>query len=116
MLSRSAIAELKAIIAAFNNVQHPARRHLVRIVINRKDAPVDVAADAERIPEAGRDAAQLLAVGAAPEDVPAIALAGEAHAIGADQLVRCAKVFAHAKEEVAPGIEAESRKTVVRII
>ena len=52
----------------------------------------------------------------APEDVAAVALAGDRDAVGADQLVRAAEIFAHAEDEIALGIEAKPGQAVVRII
>src|SRR5437667_8826101 len=115
MRPRSAVAKAKAVIAPLDDVHHSAWRRLVWIVINAEHSAIDVAADAERVPETGSDAAQLLAVGGAVEDVPAL-FVGDRGAVGTDQLEVNAEVLAHAEVKIALGIEAEPRQAIVRIV
>src|SRR5439155_25670147 len=68
----AAVAELEPVVAALHDVYEPARRRRVRVVVHYEQPAVDVAAGAERVPEPGRHAAELLAVGRAVEDVPAL--------------------------------------------
>src|SRR5262249_56051699 len=116
MTPRAAVAELEAVVATLDDMHHAARRHGVGIVVHGEDAAVDVGADAERVPEAGRHAAKFLAVGRTPEHVAALAAARDGGAVGADQLVIGAEVLAHAEKEIAVGVETQSRQPVVRIV
>jgi hypothetical protein len=95
------VAKLEAVVAPLDDMQEAARRHGVGIVVDGEHSAIDVAADAEWVPEAGGHAAQLLAVGRAPEDVAAVAFAGNRCAVGAHDLVRGAQVLAHAEVQIA---------------
>src|SRR5205823_6673240 len=75
-----------------------------------------VAAGAERVPEPGRHAAELLAVGRAVEDVPALTAPGDRDAVRADELVRLAEVLAHAECQVAARVERQPGEAVVRVV
>src|SRR5205085_1976677 len=88
----------------------------VRVVVHHEQAAEDVAARTERIPEAGGDAAELLAIGRDVVDVPAFAAAGESGAIGTDQLVIRAEVLADAEVEVPLGVERQPAEAVVRVV
>src|SRR5262249_54644206 len=114
--ARTAVAELKPVIAAFDDMDHPARRHRVGIVVHREHAAKQVDANAERVPETRRHPAQTLAAGRTPEDVAALAAPGESGAVGADQLVIGAEVLTHPEIEIAFGVEGQARQAVVRII
>ena len=116
MAPGAAVAELEAVIAAFDDVKQPARRRRVRIVVDDEQPAEDVATRAEWIPEPGRDATEFLAVGRAVKDVAAFAAAGESRAVGTGELVRLAEVLADAEVEVAARVEREPAETVVRVI
>src|SRR5579884_2019296 len=114
--ARAAIAELVAVVAASNDMNEPAWRHGVGIVIHSEDAAEYIAADAEWVPEAGRHAPQLLPLSGTPEDAPAFAASYQCGAVGADQLVRCPQVLAESEKQIALGVESQAGNPIVRII
>jgi len=97
-------------------VDYAAWRHGVRVVVHGEDPAEDVGADAERVPEAGGHAAELLAVRGTPEDVAALAAAGKGRTVRAGELVVGAEVFAQAEVEVSLRVEGEPREAVVRVV
>src|SRR5262245_40364187 len=97
-------------------MKQPTRRRGVRIVVHNEEAPENVAARTERVPEAGCDAPELLPVGGAVVDVSALAPAGEDGAVGAGELVRLAEVFADAESQIAARVERQPAQPVVRVV
>ena len=83
----AAVAEPIAVIAPFHDVQEPARRTRVGVVVHGEEPAEGVEGDVERIPEAGGDPLQLRPVGPAPVDVSSLAAARKRGPVAADQPV-----------------------------
>ncbi len=112
----AAIAELVAVVAPFDDVQHSARGHRIGIVINCKDSAQGVHMDAEGVPEPGGKSSQFHSGCLAPANVAAFALIGNGRSIAACEPIADAEIFTQTEEEVALQVECDARKTVVRIV
>ena len=116
MHALAAVAEPIAVIAPFHDVQEPARRPGVGVVIHREKTSELVEAQTERVPEAGGDVLEFRAVGPAPIDIAAFAAAGQGRPIAADQPIVGSQVLTEPEIDIIPGIERKPGEPVVRII
>ena len=73
----AAVAESITVIAPFHDVQEPAGRPRVGVVVHREEASELVEGKTEGIPEAGGDTLEFRTVGSAPVYVSPLAAAGK---------------------------------------
>ena len=110
------VAKAETVIAILDDVQQAARRAAVGVVIDGEHAAGLIEAEAERVPESGRDFFELPALERAAVDVAALAAAAQSGAVAASDFVIRAEVFAEAEVEPAVRAEGESGESVVRIV
>src|SRR5260370_1350647 len=96
------------LVHAIADVQERERAARIWVVVPAKEPAEGVEAKAERIPKAGGNARQFAPIGPAAVDVAALAAAAQRRSVGANQLVRQARVLAEAEEHVALRIEREA--------
>ena len=112
----AAVAKPIAVIAAVDDVQEPARRARIGVVVHREQPAERVERHVERVPEPGGDPLELRAVGPASVDVASFAAAGKRRPVAADQPIIGTEVLAQAEVDVVREIEREARQAVVRIV
>src|SRR5688572_19219872 len=102
MNAAAAVAEAVAIVASIHDMQQPAGRTAIGIIVDRKQSTERIDAGRVRIPEPGGDAHESRSVEFTTVDTAPFALAGERLAIAASEFVVGAEVLTQADVHV-PG-------------
>ena len=117
MRAGAAVLVEVAVVAARHDVQQPARRAGIRIVVDGEDAAVRHDANAERIPDAAGESLQVLAVGRHAIEAVLAAGVGDHRAVGADRVDTAMPWFSPRPMMSEPSASlGDAAQAVVRIV
>ena len=108
MLTAAAKTIAIAVVTSGNDIEQPAGRTTVRVIVDREEIAEGVKAEMKRIPIACRYAGESAAIGTNPVNAASLAAAGEGLSIAADELVGRAVVLSHAEENRTERINLEA--------
>ena len=112
----TAVAEPIAVIATFDDMEEPAGRPRIRVVVHGEEVSGRVERHVEGVPEPGGDPFQPRAVRPASVDIATLSASRERDPIAADQAVVGTQVLAQPEIDQSPRIEREPRESVVWIV
>ena len=110
------VLEREAVVAPAHDVEKAAIGRRVGVVVDTEYAPARIDAEAKGFPHPRRQPPQTGTVGAAGIHVAAFATPAERCAIGTDEPVGRAQVFARAEQEPSLPVEGHAAEPVVRVI
>ena len=112
----AAIAKLIAVVTGGNDIDQPARRPAVGIVVNGEQSPLWIDAEPKGIPKAGGDPFEMVSFGGAAKHGSPLPFPRPARAVSSREFVGDAEVLAQADDEAAIGIEGHAAEAVVGIV
>ena len=116
MNAATTIAETVAVIAARNQVQQPAGRPVVGVIIDGEHPAESIDARGVRIPESSRPQGQVAAVRSATKDASAFAAPRMTSPIGADQSIVEPHILSQADIQISQAVHCQPCEPVVGVV